>query len=184
MSCGTVGHTDMDACKCHLCSIANPCKPYGQLLAFPTLDNPSTEGKPSSGAGWWLKHSYYPTQVILDRFPFIPNKYVYIYIYVYVDLVWHMKHQVNYDNYEQVILASNLIVIAILTHWAHGIVILNACQWVAIVSRSLPIRACMLGPTLAILAPWEAHPTQEPIRSFVKTHILGTPLNGDYSCRP
>jgi hypothetical protein len=113
----------MDACKYHLFSNANPCKPYGQLLAFPTLDNPSTEGKPSSGAGWWLKHSYYPTQVILDRFPFIPNKY--IYIYMYVDLVWHMKHQVNYDNYERVILARNLMVIAILTHWAHGIVILS-----------------------------------------------------------
>ena len=85
-------HTDMDACKYHLFSNANPYKPYGQLLAFPTLDNPSTEGKPSSGAGWWLKHSYYPTQVILDRFPFIPNKYLYIYIYyiymyVYVVLV-------------------------------------------------------------------------------------------------
>jgi hypothetical protein len=48
-----------------------------------------------------------------------------IYIYMYVDLVWHMKHQVNYDNYERVILARNLMVIAILTHWAHGIVILS-----------------------------------------------------------
>lgn len=95
-----------------------------------------------------------------------------IYIYVYVDLVWHMKHQVNYDNYEQVILASNLIVIAILTHWAHGIVIQIAADQGLHAGAHFGDLGALGGSS------------QEPIRSLVKTHILGTPLNGDYSCRP